>query len=111
MAGRNDLAISALGKLGAIDVGQPPSAEDMAKVLSAIDPMLDDLGRGRDVHYVQDPDNLTGIEMRWLPILLADSVSDDFLKTIDPMKVALAEQRLRESRMQVRGDEVKISGF
>ena len=54
MKSRDDLITRALRNLGALPMGQAPSAEEHASMDALIDPLLTSLS-ARDVVYVEDP--------------------------------------------------------
>lgn len=91
---RAELVTRALGKLGVLQSGQSPEAEDVDIVDQTVDGTIADLAT-RSVYYVADTSEIDIAAFEWLADCLADNNAKDFGKGRDLNQRAIAETMLR----------------
>ncbi|WP_414470732.1 hypothetical protein [Microvirga sp. M2] len=94
MKTKDDLIDETLQALGALGVGQAPSAEDRRDVESRIQPLLADLA-ARRVIYVADADAIDEAPFSYLVLVLAEHCAAKFGRPMDANAVTYGEDRLR----------------
>lgn len=94
MKTKNDLIKETLQALGALGVGQAPSAEDRQDVDSRIQPMVQDLA-ARRVIYIPNTDEIDDAPFPYLVNLLAEHCAPKFGRAMDASVISFSEGLLR----------------
>lgn len=91
---KTQLITETLSQLGALGVGETPSAEDSDAVDARIGPLVEDLA-ARNVIYVADTDDIPDSVFNYFVLRLAEECAVKFGKQMDATAIQFAEGRMR----------------
>jgi hypothetical protein len=91
---KDDLIKEALQSVGALGVGQSPSAEDRQDVETRIQPLIADL-YARQVIYIANTDEIEDAIFPHLVVLLTEYCAPKFGRATDAAAIKFAESLLR----------------
>ncbi len=91
---KDDLVREIVADLSGLATGQPPAAEDAARVEALLPAVISELS-GLNIIYIADADSVPDAAFRSVVSYAAEAMAYDFLRAPNEAKQAAAESKLR----------------